>query len=87
MGKGVLVEISSMSELAANHNQGRVQMLYTYIGLSLNLAISTIECYQLFCIYIETNGCCSVEYKSRKAGCYCVLLLIICYSAQVGMMY
>ena len=45
MGKGLLVEIGWVPELAANSNQGRVQMLYTYMGLSFKLAISVIECY------------------------------------------
>ena len=48
MGKGVLVEIGRMPELATNCNQGRVQMLYTYIRLNLNLAISVIKYYQVF---------------------------------------
>ena len=45
VSKGVLVEVSRVPELATNCNQGRVQMLYTNIGLSLNLDISFIECY------------------------------------------
>ena len=55
VGKGVLVEVGRVPELATNYNQGRVQMLYTYIGLSLSLAISVIECYQVFFTYIEAN--------------------------------
>ena len=55
MGKGVLVEVGRVPDLATNYMQGRVQMLYTYIGLSLNLAISFIECYQVFCMYVKVN--------------------------------
>ena len=54
--KGGLVEFGRAPGLAVNYNQGRVQMLYTYKGFSLNLAISIIECYQVFCMYIEVNG-------------------------------
>ena len=56
VGKGVLVEVGRVPELAANHNQGRMQMLYTYIGLCLKVSISCIECFQEFCIYIEANS-------------------------------
>ena len=56
VGKRVLVEIGMVPELAASCNQGRVHMLQTYIKLSFNLAISVIECYQVFFIYIEANS-------------------------------
>ena len=56
VGKVVLVEVGRIPELATNSNQGRVQMLYTYIGLSLSLAISVIECYQVFYIYIKAHS-------------------------------
>ena len=52
MGKGVLVKVGRVPKLAANYNQGRVQILYTYIGLSLNLAISVFKYYHVFCMYI-----------------------------------
>ena len=58
VGKGVLEEIGRVPELAANYNQGRLKILYTYIGLSLNLARSAIECNQVFCIYFKSNSCC-----------------------------
>ena len=56
VGKGVLVEIVRVPELATNYNQGSVQMLYTYIKLSFNLIISVIKYYQVFCTYIEVNS-------------------------------
>ena len=56
LGNEVLVEVGRVPELAANCNQGRVQMLYTYIELGLNLMLSVIKYYQVFCIYIEANS-------------------------------
>ena len=58
LGKGVLAEIGRVPELAANCSQGKVQMLYTYIrlNLELNLVLFVIECYLVLCIYIEANG-------------------------------
>ena len=38
-------------------------------------------------MYIEVNGLCTMEYRSRKASCYRVMLLVICCSTQVGTMY
>ena len=87
VAKGVLVEVGRVPELAINYNQGKVQILYTYIGLSLNPAISIIKCYQVFCMYIEANGRCGIEYRSREAGCYCVLLVVICCSMRIGRIY
>ena len=55
-GQGSACRSWQDAELAANCNQGRVQMLYTYIGLNLNLALSVIECYHVLYIYIEANG-------------------------------
>ena len=56
MGRGVLVEVGRVPELAANCNQGKVKMQYTYIELSLNLDISVLKCYQVFCMYIEVKS-------------------------------
>ena len=56
LDKGVLVEAGMVLELAANCSQGRVQMLYTYIGLNLDLALSVIKCCHVLCIYIGVNG-------------------------------
>ena len=56
VGKGMLVEVGRLQELAANYNQGKVRMLYTYIGMSINLAISVFNFCQAFCMYIEVNS-------------------------------
>ena len=42
LGKGVLVEVGRALQLATNCDHGRVQILYTYIGLRLNLELSVI---------------------------------------------
>ena len=44
LDKGVPAEAGRVPELATNCSQGRMRMLYTYIGLNLNLALSVIEC-------------------------------------------
>ena len=51
----MLVEIGRVPELVANCSQGRVQILYTYIGLSLKLALSVIKYYRVLCLYIEAH--------------------------------
>ena len=56
LDRGVLVEIGRVLELAANCSQGRVQMLHTYIGLNLCLALSIIKCYHVLCIFIKANS-------------------------------
>ena len=56
LGKGVLLENGRVLEFAANCRQGRVQMLYTYIGLNLNVAISVIKFYHVLYIYIKVNS-------------------------------
>ena len=50
------MEAGKIPELAPNYNQSKVKMLYTYIGLSLNLAISVIEYYQVFFIYVKAHS-------------------------------
>ena len=53
LGEGMLVKVGRAPELAANCEQGRAQMLYTYIGLSLNLVLSFIKYYRVFCILLR----------------------------------
>ena len=56
LGEGVLLEVGRVPELSANCRQGKVQILYTYIGLNLYLALSVFKYYFILCIYIEANG-------------------------------
>ena len=44
LDKGVPAEAGRVPELATNCSQGRVRMLYTYIGLNLNFVLSVMEC-------------------------------------------
>ena len=65
-GQGSACGSRQVLELATKYNQGRVQMLYTHRGLNFTLAICVIECYQVFYMYIEVNGLCTIEYRSIK---------------------